>query len=177
MARLKSLARPLLALSWLFLLVQVVMLAARSAGDPSSRPSGQVMDWPRVTPVPSLPNADLDALATLNREAAAQVALVGLAPTENRLGAAQHAVSWMSRAIVRLPKAEGYTVRQWKVLDDWRRLLNDYVNRRSDSLARIMIVSQANSALYRELVMHLQTENGEIASVPTRLEHQLEEEE
>ena len=174
MARVKWLARPLWALFWLFLFVQVVMLVARTADDPSFRPSGREMGRPSLTPLPSLRNANLDALATLNREAAAQVALVGLAPTEDRLRAARSAASWMSQAIIGLPQTEANPTRQRKILDSWRQALNDYANGRSDGLVRIRIVSQASVALYEEMVEQL---DKEITSIHARYESQLEEEE
>jgi hypothetical protein len=158
-----------LALFWLFLTVLVVITVTGRRDDPSFRLSGREMDQLSLRPLPSPPEANLSALATLNREAAAQVAQVGLTPTGARLGAARRAASWMSQAIADLPSADGYTTRQWEILEDWRRALHDYANGRSSALARVRFLSGANVALYEEIVAYLSTERGEIASVSTSL--------
>jgi hypothetical protein len=109
------------------------------------------------TPSPIPPLEHLAALMTLNREAAAHVAAVGLVPVEDRFAAAQAAASQMAGLLVSLPPAEPFTPRQRTILQAWRGALSDYANGRSGSLSRIRTTSYANATLYREITRLLLT--------------------
>jgi hypothetical protein len=111
------------------------------------------------TPSPIPPLEHLAALMTLNREAAAHVAAVGLVPVEDRFAAAQAAASQMAGMLVSLPPAEPFTPRQRMILQAWRGALSDYANGRSGSLSRIRTTSYANATLYREITQRLMADS------------------
>ncbi len=93
----------------------------------------------------------LPALLTLNRQAAAQVALVGLAGGAGRGVLARSAADWMGRAMVSMPQVDMFTSRQQAVLEQWRLALGEYADGRAGSLARVQAVSKANAELYAEM--------------------------
>jgi hypothetical protein len=101
-------------------------------------------------PVPETAQAspELSALIALNRQAAAQVARIGLLTTgQRRMSAARHAASWMAWASGALPQVGtgDFTARQRALLDAWRLALEDY------DLAQVRAVSKANAGLYAEM--------------------------
>jgi hypothetical protein len=103
-----------------------------------------------LPPIPETAQAspELSALITLNRQAAAQVAQIGLLPTgQQRTSAAHHAASWMAWACGALPQVEtgDFTARQRALLEAWRLALADY------DLTRVRAVSKANAGLYAEM--------------------------
>jgi hypothetical protein len=132
-----------------------MMTCAGNPGAQGSHISGPAVyqDNPTSPPIPSPEH--LVALITLNRDAAAQVALVGLVPVEDRFAAARNAASWMASLLTSLPPAEPYTPRQRVILQAWQGALSDYANTRSGSLSRIRSTSYANATLFAEMVRQL----------------------
>jgi len=103
-----------------------------------------------------LPNSDdLIVLADFNRDAAAQVALIGLAPAERRADAARAAALWVGQWREILPAVDGYTARQRAILTDWQRALTDFADGQPGSLARVQAASEANRRLFGELVTRI----------------------
>jgi hypothetical protein len=145
---------------YLGVLLLIVLLTTTSA--PGSRaqnpvPLLQAQAGGRA-PVPETAQAspELSALITLNRQAAAQVARIGLSPTrEQRASAARHAASWMAWASGALPEVGtgDFTARQRALLEAWRLALADY------DLVRVRAVSKANAGLYAEMAGELEVRN------------------
>jgi hypothetical protein len=148
---------------WMPLALLVFVLGTTAcAGNPEAQ------GWPmtessvhqaNTTPSPIPPPEYLVALMTLNREGAAQVAIVGLVPVEDRVAAAQAAATRIARLLVSLPPAEPYSSHQRTILQAWHGPLSDYANGRSGSLSRIRTTSYANATLYREMTRLLLTGN------------------
>lgn len=120
-----------------------------------------------LDPEPAMPPVDpvagstelvevLDSSIFVNREAAAQVALVGLAEVsaEQRAKIAQAAATWMGQAVDDLPQAGPYRMRQRAILNDWKRALEGYAAGQAGSLGRIRAASQANAVLYADMLRH-----------------------
>ncbi len=109
---------------------------------------------PGLTLAPVDPVA-LDALVYINREAAAQVAQIGLvADPARRAKIARSAAAWMGKAAGDLPQAEPYRTRQRAILSDWKQALDGYGAGRPGSLGQIRAVSQANAVLYADMLWH-----------------------
>jgi hypothetical protein len=88
------------------------------------------------------------------------VALVGLAPVEQRAEIAQAAAAWMGRAANDLPQAGQYTARQRAILREWKRALEGYAAGRPGSLGRVRAASRANAVLYADALV-LSSQAGE----------------
>jgi len=148
--------RPTSTMIW-FLAGALLALAltSRAAGPCLRVQTYEVILEPEPAFVPVDPVA-LDSLIYVNREAAAQVAQVGLAevPAEQRARIAQAAATWMGRAANDLPQAGPYRMRQRAILREWKRALEGYVAGQAGSLGRIRAASQANAVLYVDMLQH-----------------------
>ena len=115
------------------------------------------VEWAGLLPSYSPDLAALAALAALNRDAAAQVALIGLSPVGRRMEIAHATATWLGRRRETLPQVDGYTARQQAILADWQRALTDYADGRPGSLALVQATSQANAALYADMMKEVNT--------------------
>jgi hypothetical protein len=145
--------------AWLFLVSVMTFVVVIGMGNLEGQetPMGiEVRDVEVTQSADGLPNPDdLIVLVDFNRDAAAQVALIGLAPTERRADVARAAAAWLGQWRGILPDVDGYTARQRAILADWQRALIDYADGQSGSLARVQAVSEANSKLFGEMVTHI----------------------
>ncbi len=144
------------------LLALLLTVSALSGGDRESQlthtPVQEISAASNQSPV-TAPSDQLPALLALNRQAAAQVALVGLARGAGRGALARSAADWMGREIVAMPQtADEFAARQRAVLEQWRAALGEYVDGRAGSLAQIQAASESNARLYAEMA---EIENGE----------------
>ncbi len=151
--------------------VGVLLLTSRASGSSLRVQVYDVELTPELTLTPVDPVA-LDALVYVNREAAAQVAQIGLvADPARRAKIARSAAVWMTRAasdlppstplpfaplgtVVRAGQAEPYRTRQRAILSDWKQALDGYGAGRPGSLGQIRAVSQANAVLYADMLWH-----------------------